>query len=64
MQTDKKEDTYLDEKSAYEKFLDELKNSIFNVLFVLLKEENANMIIFTVGVIVDYVFEMHYFPFS
>ena len=56
MQDDKKEGLqYYEEKSAYEKFLDDLKNSIFNVLFILLKEEDDNMIVFFGGVAVDYV---------
>ncbi len=56
-------DLFNEGRSGINRFLQELKNSIFNVLFVLLKDEDENLLFLYFGVAVDYV-QMHYFPFS
>ena len=51
-----------DDRSSLEKFLQELKVTIFNVLFVLLKSDDDSLFMVYVGVTFDYI-QMLNFPF-
>lgn len=50
------------EKSAFERFEAELKNIIFGVLFVLLKDDESNIWITSVVSIVQFI-QIQIFPF-
>ena len=63
LENKKKDRKLLIELKGIDKFFDDLKTSIFNVLFVLLKDEDENMLLLYSGVAVDYA-QMHYFPFN
>ena len=53
----------LDEKgSSLDKFLKDLKETIFNVLFVLLKSDDDSLLMVFLGVSFDYI-QMLNFPF-
>lgn len=59
----KKLEKRIRELKGIEKYFADIKMTIFNVLFVLLKDEEENMLILYFGTIADY-FQMHTFPFN
>lgn len=51
------------EKSSYEKFEDEVKSTIFNVLYVLLKDDETSHWKHIVLILFDFM-QIYYFSFS
>ena len=52
-----------DKRSIFDKFLDEVKISVFSVLFVLLKEDSGGILYFALENLMDYI-QMHEFIFN
>jgi hypothetical protein len=60
-----KEKQYLnaDKRTSFDKFLDDVKDSVFSVLFVLLKEDTGGILYFAMENLIDYI-QMHEFIFN
>ena len=53
----------LEEGKGFDKFLKDIKSSIFGVLFVLLKDDDEELWFLYISNFLDYA-QMQYFPFS
>ena len=67
MSNDKKSNVikqnFMAEKTSFEKFEEKLKNSIFGVLFVLLKNNEGNFYLEMFSLLTE-LFQFMYYPFS
>ena len=54
---------FMAEKTSFEKFEEKLKNSIFGVLFVLLKNNEGNFYVEMFSLLTE-LFQFMYYPFS